>query len=70
MAKMITSELFGVTPEVARAMKDTLTHNEYLKVGIALMSRKQVEKVDEYSSANFKYRAKAIKNYEEWLVEK
>lgn len=66
---MKSSKLFGVSPEVARAMKHTMVQEEYLAVGIALMNRVQVKEVDNYNSEEFKYRAKAIKNYEKWLEE-
>lgn len=65
---MTTSKLFGVSPEVAAALKDTQSHTEYLKIGIVLMNRVQNEIVDDYLSKDFAYRANAIKDYEEWLT--
>jgi len=66
---MITSDLFGVPPEVAQAMQCTMNHKEYLKVGIVLMERVQVETIDDYDSDDFKYRSKAIANYRKWIDE-
>lgn len=65
---MKTSDLFGVSEEVAQALKDTQSHIEYLEIGIALMNRVQKKIVDNYQSDEFVYRAKAIKDYEEWLT--
>ena len=62
---MTTSELFGVSEGVAKALK-LMPHIEYLSIGIALMNRVQKATVDEHESVEFKYRAKAIKNYELW----
>ncbi len=65
---MTTAKLFGVTPKVTTALKD-MPHIEYLKVGVALMNRVQLEQIDTHTSEEFKYRAKAISNYEKWLKE-
>jgi len=66
---MKTEDLFGVPPEVAQKMKETMTHTEYLKVGVVLMERLQVQSIDEYDSDEFKYRSKAISNYDKWIKE-
>ena len=65
---MKTSALFGVTTEVVQALK-LMPHVEYLEVGVALMNRVQVKQIDSHTSEEFKYRAKAIENYEKWLKE-
>jgi len=65
---MNTTKLFGVSKEVAKALK-LMPHLEYLAIGIVLMDRIQVRDVDSYSSEEFKYRAKAIKNYRKWSKE-
>jgi len=66
---MTTDLLFGVPPEVAQAMQCTMIHKDYLRVGIALMTRLQKENIDDYNSNEFKYRAKSISNYEKWIKE-
>lgn len=63
-----TADLFGVSKEVAKALK-LMPHDEYLSIGIALMTRVQKLKVNSYQSEEFQYRAKAIANYEKWLKE-
>jgi len=63
---METHKLFGVTKEVANAMMDTMTHREYLRVGVALMNRIQKLTVQSVQDKDFKYRTKAINNYEKW----
>jgi len=65
---MTTSKLFGVSGEVAKALK-LMPHIEYLEIGICLMNRIQVKTVKAVQDADFKYRAKAISNYEKWLKE-
>ena len=64
---MKTYELFGVTPEVAKAMEETMITRDYRLVGISLMNRVQkIEAEIDYNSKSYKYRAKAIANYEKW----
>jgi len=65
---MTTSKLFGVSTEVAKALK-LMPHLEYLAIGIVLMNRIQDRDVDSYNSEEFKYRARAITNYRKWINE-
>lgn len=65
---MKTDKLFGVTPEVVKALKK-MSHEDYLEIGVVLMERVQVKNVDDYQSQDFQYRAKAITNYREWSKE-
>ena len=50
-------------------MRSTLSHDEYLRRGIVLMNNTQVAQINNYNGSDFRYRAKAIRNYEKWLLE-